>query len=48
MKEAEVAVALEVSTTQAKAWLQRLVKEGVLEKQNQPGRYIVKQSHLFE
>ena len=48
MKEAEVAVALEVSTTQAKAWLQRLVKEGVLEKQKKPAGYIVKQSHLFE
>ena len=48
MKEAEVAVALEVSITQAKAWLQRLVKEGVLEKQKRPAGYIVKQSHLFE
>ena len=48
MKEAEVAVALEVSTAQAKAWLQRLVKEGVLEKQKKPAGYIVKQSHLFE
>ncbi len=48
MKEAEVAHALEVSTTQAKAWLERLVKEGVLEKQKKPAGYIVKQSHLFE
>lgn len=48
MKEAEVAVALEVSTSQAKAWLQRLVKEGVVEKQKKPAGYIVKQSHLFE
>jgi predicted Rossmann fold nucleotide-binding protein DprA/Smf involved in DNA uptake len=48
MKGAEVAAALEVSTAQAKAWLQRLVKEGVLEKQKKPVVYIVKQSHLFE
>ena len=33
---------------QAKAWLQRLVDEGVLEKQKKPAGYIVKQSSLFE
>lgn len=48
MKEAEVADALDVSTTQSKAWLQRLVKEGVMEKQKKPAGYIVKQAHLFE
>lgn len=48
MKDAEVAAALEVSTTQAKTWLQRLVKEGVVEKQKKPAGYIVRQSHLFE
>ncbi len=48
MKDAEVAVALDVSNTQAKAWLQRLVDEGVLEKQKKPAGYIVKQSSLFE
>ena len=48
MKDAEVAAALNVSTAQAKAWLQRLVDEGVIEKQKRPAGYIVKQSNLFE
>jgi DNA processing protein len=48
MKDAEVAAALEVSTAQAKAWLQRLVDEGVLEKKKKPAGYIVKQKRLFE
>ena len=47
MKEAEVATALDVSNAQAKVWLQRLVDEGVLEKQKQPAGYIVKQKRLF-
>lgn len=46
--DAEVAAALEVSNSQAKAWLQRLVDEGVLEKQKKPAGYVVKQSRLFE
>ena len=48
MKDAEVAAALEVSNAQAKAWLQRLVDEGVIEKQKKPAGYIAKQSNLFE
>ena len=32
----------------AKAWLQRLVDEGVLEKQKKPAGYVVKQKRLFE
>lgn len=48
MKDAEVAAALDVSNAQAKAWLQRLVEEGVLEKQKKPAGYIVKQKRLFE
>lgn len=48
MKDAEVAAALDISTAQAKAWLQRLVDEGVIEKQKKPAGYIVKQSTLFE
>ena len=48
MKDAEVAAALDVSNAQAKAWLQRLVDEGVLEKQKKPAGYIVKQSRLFD
>ncbi|MFO0315457.1 MAG: DNA-processing protein DprA [bacterium] len=47
MKDAEVAAALDVSNAQAKAWLQRLVDEGVVEKQKKPAGYIVKQSSLF-
>lgn len=48
MKDAEVAAALDVTTAQAKAWLQRLVDEGVIEKQKKPAGYIVKQSSLIE
>ncbi len=48
MKDAEVAAALKVSKAQAKAWLQRLVDEGVIEKQKKQAVYIVKQSSLFE
>ncbi|MDD2989689.1 MAG: DNA-processing protein DprA [Zoogloea sp.] len=48
MKDAEVAEALDVTTAQAKAWLQRLINEGVIEKQKKPAGYIVKQSSLFE
>ena len=47
-KDAEVAAALEVSNAQAKAWLQRLVDEDVLEKQKKPAGYVVKQKRLFE
>jgi predicted Rossmann fold nucleotide-binding protein DprA/Smf involved in DNA uptake len=48
MKDAEVAAALDVNTAQAKAWLQRLVDERVIEKQKKPAGYILKQSSLFE
>ena len=48
MKDSEVATALVVSNAQAKAWLQRLVDEGVLEKQKKPAGYVVKQKRLFE
>ena len=48
MKDTEVAAALDVTTAQAKVWLQRLADEGVIEKQKKPAGYIVKQSSLFE
>ncbi len=48
MKDAEIAAVLDVSNAQAKAWLQRLIDEGVIEKQKKPVGYIVKQSSLFE
>jgi len=47
-KDSEVAAALNVSASQAKAWLERLVNEGVLEKQKKPAGYVVKQNGLFE
>ena len=37
--DTEVAAELNVSKSQAKEWLQRLVKEGVLEKISKPVRY---------
>jgi predicted Rossmann fold nucleotide-binding protein DprA/Smf involved in DNA uptake len=48
MKEVEVATALDVSKTQAKAWLNRLVDEGVVEKRRKPVGYIARQERLFE
>lgn len=48
MKDVEVAAALNVSNTQAKAWLQRLVEEGVLEKEKKPVRYVNKAQCLFD
>ena len=48
MKEVEVANAMAVSTAQAKAWLQRLVDEGVVEKQKKPVSYKINQSRLFD
>ncbi|WP_212805933.1 DNA-processing protein DprA [Pseudomonas sp. Eqa60] len=47
MKDVEVAAALDISNAQAKAWLQRLVDEGLIEKQKKPLGYIAKQSNLF-
>ena len=47
-KDSEVAAALNVSASQAKAWLERLVNEGVLEKQKKPAGYVIKQNGLFE
>lgn len=47
MKEAEVAAALGVSAAQAKAWLVRLVEEGVLEKRKKPVGYVVADSRLL-
>ncbi|MGD8174929.1 DNA-processing protein DprA [Marinimicrobium sp. C6131] len=47
VKDTEVAAALDVSNAQAKEWLTRLVKEGVLEKKKKPVSYIVKQKRLL-
>lgn len=48
MKDVDVAAALNVTTAQAKAWLQILLKEGLIEKKKKPAGYIVKQTSLFE
>jgi DNA processing protein len=48
MKDAEVAVALDVSNAQAKAWLRRLVDERLIEKHTKPAGYVLKQERLFE
>ncbi|MFV8528771.1 DNA-processing protein DprA [Ralstonia pseudosolanacearum] len=48
MKDTEIAASLDVSNTQAKAWLQRLIDEGVIEKQKKPAGYVIKQSRLFK
>ena len=49
MKDAEVAAALGVTNAQTKAWLQRLVDEGAVEKMNKPVRYRARvQTQLFE
>lgn len=48
MKDSEVAAALDVSSAQAKVWLQRLVEEGFIEKQKKPAGYVVKQARLFD
>ena len=48
MRDTEVSTALDVSNAQAKAWLLRLLDEGVIEKRKKPAGYIVKQSSLFE
>lgn len=48
MKDADIAAALDVSNAQAKAWLQRLLDEGAIEKQKKSAAYVVKKSSLFE
>lgn len=47
MKDAALAAELKVTPAQAKAWLQRLVDEGVVQKSKKPVGYIVTQPSLF-
>lgn len=47
MKDSAVATALNITHPQAKAWLQRLVDEGWIEKQKKPAGYIAKKTRLF-
>jgi predicted Rossmann fold nucleotide-binding protein DprA/Smf involved in DNA uptake len=48
MKETEVATRLKVTQNQARQWLQRLVREGALEKQAKPVRYVLRPTTLFD
>lgn len=48
MKDSEVAKALSVNNAQARAWLNRLVDEGILEKQKKPVTYVIKTGRLFD
>jgi predicted Rossmann fold nucleotide-binding protein DprA/Smf involved in DNA uptake len=48
MKGTDIAATLGISTLQAKAWLQRLVDEGVVEKRKKTAVYALKQQSLFE
>jgi DNA processing protein len=48
MSDTDIAAELQVSKPQAKVWLQRLVDEGVLDRQKKPAGYIVRQSKLFD
>lgn len=47
MKDSELATALDVTPAQARAWLARLVDEGVVEKRTRPVAYVVRQKSLF-
>jgi DNA processing protein len=47
MKEAELASTLQVSTSQVRVWLLRLIEEGIVMKQKKPMGYIAKQPPLF-
>lgn len=48
LKDTEIATALDVSTAQAKTWLQRLVDEGLVDKLARPTRFALKRKDLFE
>jgi DNA processing protein len=45
--EKEISGTLQVSNAQAKSWLQRFVKEGMLEKRTKPVHYVLKQKSLL-
>lgn len=47
MKDAEVAAALDVSNSQAKIWLQRLVEDGVVKKAGRPVKYVLRGPNFF-
>lgn len=47
MNDAAVAQELAIAPAQAKAWLKRLLDEGLIEKQKKPAGYVVKKKGLF-
>lgn len=47
MKDSDISAALDVSTAQAKAWLNRLVDMGLVEKKKKPAGYVAKNTRLF-
>lgn len=47
MKDSDVAAALDVTNAQGKVWLQRLEKDGVVEKLSRPVRYALRKTDLF-
>lgn len=47
MKDAELSAELGVSSQQIRLWLQRLVDEGLVEKQKRPSGWVVKQHGFF-
>lgn len=47
MNDTEVATALDISNSQAKKWLQRLVDEGSIEKRSRPVQYLSRKPDLF-
>ena len=48
MKDNDVAEALGIQPVQARAWLQRLLEEGVIERKTRPAGYVRKQHVLFQ
>ena len=47
MKDIEIAMALNISNAQARAWLQRLIEEGSIEKQRNRAIYVSRNDMLF-
>jgi predicted ArsR family transcriptional regulator len=43
MKDCEIATELDVSTAQARQWLNQLVEEGIVKKKSRPIRYVVEE-----
>ncbi len=48
MKDSEIADALDITNAQAKAWLNRLVEQGIIEKKKRPVTYVIKTKRLFD